>query len=410
MTRRNLVIGLVLLASSLAPGDRSWAQQRMAPPDAKVSVTAENGVPEIAFRLVNHHVLIPVSVNGSGPLEVILDTGMPAPGLALYDGDRIEPLGLEINPAIQAAVGGAGGSKRLTAQVAMSESFAFDGVAVEGAMVVVLPRLGLDGYNDGVVGYSLFSNFAVELDYEKSLITLHDPAAFVPPDEALVLPLTFRQRVPYATVRVTPLVGEPFDADVAVDLGASHALSLNWDESERIEVPDGAVTTIIGRGASGVVKGQAGRIAALELAGARLENVVTSFPVREHQNPRGIDSLAGNLGNGALRRFNLVFDYAGEKLYLTPNASFSEEFRFDRSGLRLAVGQRLAVESVVAGSPADHAGLRVGDVVTRLNGTAVSGKEYGEAKQILMGDGTVEVEFERASESLTVSFELRQLI
>lgn len=376
------------------------------------TVTAESGVPEIPFKLVNNHLILPISVNGSEPLDVVLDTGMPSGGLALFGGAEIESLGLDIDPSIQAQVGGAGGhGKRMSARMAMSESLSVAGLEMDGVRVIVMPEMpDFTGYHHGIIGYSLFGNYVVEIDYDQRVVRLHAPDTYDAPAEAHIVPLTLRNRLPYATVEITAEGGEPFETEVVVDLGASHAISLNTEASDKISIPGNALSAILGHGLSGPLEGQVGRIASLGLGGAQLSQVVATFPVSDHQNPRGIDSLGGNLGSDVLRRFNTTFDYQRSRMILEPNRSFEEPFRFDRSGMRLRSGKEIKVEYVIAGTPAAELGIEVGDQLTHIDGKAIAAGDYGDVRETLMGSGTVRLTLRRGETTLEKTLTLRPLI
>jgi len=351
-----------------------------------------------------------VSIDGES-FRVVLDTGMPAPGLALYGGPRVDALDLDIDPEMRAQVGGAGGDgKRQTAQIATGASFDLPGVAIDETQVIVLPAFHFNVYHDGIMGYSLFKRFVVELDYDASVMRLHDPESYQAPEAARVLPFTLRGNKPFVTVQVTPTGGGPYDAKVVVDLGASHAISLNTDESEQIVLPENSITTVLGRGLSGEIEGEVGRIAELGLDGAVLKNVLASFPVSDHQNPSGMNSSAGNLGSEVLRRFTTIFDYSRERMLLIPNGSFSEPFLFDRAGVRFDHDQTLQVQQVLPGSPAEKAGIEVGDVVTHLDGEALSGKDVYDLRKALRGDGEVTLALRRGDQAFEKRLTLRQLI
>jgi hypothetical protein len=70
-------VALALAATGAAGRASLWTET--------ARVTAEGGIPEIRFRMINNHVLIPVSVNGSEPLE--LPNGETRKFLA--DGDTV---------------------------------------------------------------------------------------------------------------------------------------------------------------------------------------------------------------------------------------------------------------------------------------------------------------------------------
>lgn len=393
-------------------GARAQHAVRMEMSDStRITVTAPSGVPEIPFELINNHVIVPVSIDGF-EFDAILDTGMPSPGLALFGGPRADALDLEIDPSIEAHARGAGGDgKALPVRMATDASLELPGVRLDRTRILLLPSFHYGGYHEGVIGYSLFERFVVELDYEASVMRLHDPAGYRPPEGARELPLTLRHNKPFVTVRVRPTPGaESFDAEVVVDLGASHAISLNTDESARIELPEKTVSTVLGRGLSGQVRGELGRVAELGLDGLVLTDVLASFPISQHQDPGGMDSFAGNLGSDVLRRFTTIFDYSGRRLLLVPNASFSEPFRFDRSGVRFDHDRTLRVREVLPGSPASESGIEVGDVLTHLDGTAVSGDDLYDVRAALRGSGEVRVSLDRKGRRLEKTLTLRRLI
>lgn len=400
---------LLAMATALSMAASVAAQQ---PAELGSSTgTASSVVVEVPYRLINNHLILPLSINGSEPLDIALDTGMPAAGLALYDHPRNADLGLDINPAMTAQVGGAGGSgQRFEARIAMSEKLSLPGLELQERVIVMPAMPGLSGYHDGIIGYSFFGNFVVELDSDRKLLRLHDPESYQAPPDAVVVPLAFEGRLPHITVGLDIAGTKPFEAKVVVDLGASHPISLNRDESDEIVLPATSLSTLIGRGISGPMRGEVGRIASLRLGTLELRDVVTTFPVSEHQNPRGVDSLAGNLGNDVLRRFNTTFDYSHNRMLLMPSRSTDEPFHFDRSGLRIGLGEKLVVEAVIEGSPAEDSGIEVGDFLTHVNGEPVSVKQYGEVRTTFLGTGEVRLTLQRGEATFDKTIRLRSLI
>ena len=84
------------------------------------------------------------------------------------------------------------------------------------------------------------------------------------------------------------------------------------------------------------------------------------------------EDVAGSIGTGVLKRFQLRVDYPGRKLWLKPGALIDLGDACDRAGLWLARrGAELEVMDVVPNGPAEAAGLTVGDRIVRINGAAV---------------------------------------
>ncbi len=409
-------IGWVLLALWLA-GGAAWAQHRVATMPggaATFEITAESGTPDVPFSEINNHVILPVSVNGSEPLRVVLDTGMPMSGLVLYGGERADRLNLEFAEGMGVAVGGAGGDGgRMTARMALDQRVELPGVTIDGMQIVVLPEFDHPvGYHDGIIGATLFQRFVVELDNRRKRMRLHEPETYTADANARSVELEMRGNMPFvdAGVRVDG-AGETRPVHLVVDLGAGHALSLNTG-SEGLSLPEGAVETVLGRGLSGEIHGKVGRVAGFDLGGATLEQVVTSFPVEEHQNPRGMDSRDGNLGNGLLRRFNVTFDYSRKRMLLEDTPEMAEPFLFDGSGLRLESRDGgLQVTGILPGSPAAEAGLQKGDRLLTLDGETVTGGDlYDVREQLRRAGRQVKLTFGRAQERIAVELGLRRLV
>jgi hypothetical protein len=368
----------------------------------------------IPFRLVNQHIVLPVMVNGQGPFQLTLDTGMPAQEIGLHDSGKLEPLHLAYRDDVRMKVGGAGGKgKAQPARVATGVSCEMGGLKLLDAGAIILPPIpGFAAYSDGVIGAVLFRHFTVTVDNDRGVVTLRRPESYQPPDDATVLPLKEDHPAPLIEAKVRIGEGETVPVSLVVDLGATHAVSLN--ENDRgIAAPASSLAARIGRGLSGPLTGKVGRIRALELGNLTLKDVVATFPDKEYQSPRGMDSRDGNLGNGALNRFNVTFDYAGGRMVLQPAKRFNEPFEWDMSGMQAEPDPEGSVKviTVLAGSPAAEAGIKKNDVVARIGGVKVDAGSYYELREKLRKNGdTVAVELQRGGKPIEVSLKLRRLI
>jgi hypothetical protein len=219
--------------------------------------------------------------------------------------------------------------------------------------------------------------------------------------------------IPYVEISAKMVNGSNVSITVPVDLGASHPISLNSDSHAGIEAPKGAIETVLGRGLSGPVKGQVGRIAALDLGGYELSNVIAMFPVSRHQHPQGMDSRNGNLGNGVLERFNVTFDYEHDRMLLEPNGRYREPFEFDMSGIVFQQDDERGVwiESILPDSPAEEAGLRPKDVILSVDGIDAAEVGYHAIRELLRTDGaSMTILYRRGKKEREVKLELRRLV
>ena len=80
--------------------------------------------------------------------------------------------------------------------------------------------------------------------------------------------------------------------------------------------------------------------------------------------------ITGNAGNDLFRHFVLYLDYPHDHVIVEKGADFATDFPTDRSGLQLLLGDdgRMFAYTVAEGTPAAHAGIKEGDVVTAIDG------------------------------------------
>ena len=83
---------------------------------------------------------------------------------------------------------------------------------------------------------------------------------------------------------------------------------------------------------------------------------------------------AGNMGHVFLQNFVVTFDWSAGKMYLDPLAEDGSIEPFaDSPGAAVGLQDgKIIVTSLALGGPADQAGLKLGEVVTAIDGKDVS--------------------------------------
>ena len=119
------------------------------------------------------------------------------------------------------------------------------------------------------------------------------------------------------------------------------------------------------------------------------------------------------IGLGLLSRFNLVFDFHRQRLYIEPNNSFALPFDYAMTGFDM--GPFSAGYSVIRRvhdlSPAAEAGLRAGDKILRVNDKPVREYDFFDLRSLFKQNGaTVNLMIERDGEERNVSLVLRPVI
>ena len=336
-----------------------------APPKPDFAFPAGKAQVDVPFEVHNGHLFVRVRINGKGPFRMLFDSG----SLNVLMPRTATQLGLK-NEGTQ----GADGEVPKIGLVRV-DRLEVGGVALERQSFATIDLTELmrrvDGLDDvaGVVGYELFKRFPIRLDFVQSRATIHDPASFKYEGTGTPVPITFRGTAPKVAGTVDGVAGA-----FAIDTGSRGSLALTtpFADANGLVAKLGAKTeAIVGAGIGGPVRASLARANELQFGGIAIRNPVTTL-VRDGQGALGDPNLAGVIGFGILRQFNVTFDYPRSVIHFEKNGAFGTD-TFDRAGLWLERGAKgIEVVDAVAGGPAAAAGIRAGDVIVAVNGKAWS--------------------------------------
>ncbi len=403
----------------------------------------------INFNLVNNLIIIPVELNGV-KLSFLLDTGVDTTVLLNLE----EADSLQLKDARKISLRGLGGEELIEAYRSDHNNIRI-GKAVNPDLTLYLiydeavnfsPRLGVPVH--GIIGYDLIKDFVVEINYARKFMRLHEPGRFRKNLRRYSsLELRFFQNKPYIQSRVV-IEDKPVEAILLVDNGLGDAVWL-FNENDDIKVPEASFDDFLGLGLLGEVTGKRSRIRAIRIGDYTLEEVTAAFPDSVSvQGLRLFEDRNGSIGAEVLRRFNIFLDYREQKMYLRRNRNFSDPFNYDMSGIILEHSGFVVVETyekvlddsrqkgqevyrqtphyfknfelqpayrvvqVRKGSPAEEAGVKVGDVILSVNGRNAFRYNLEELASLLASEEgkKIKLEVDRAGKRMEISFELRKLL
>src|SRR5215217_2054898 len=196
----------------------------------------------ISFNLIRNLVIIPVYINGKGPFNFILDTGV-GPMIVTdtlitkeIDKKRQRPIkitGLGKGPEIDALL-----SNEVFATVGKAD------ISYIPTAILKEDLLGLSNFVgtkiSGLLGYYFFKSFIVKINYstKRLIFYTHDHQRKIKGERVA---LEIINNKPYTTIGLElPELGL-IRAKVVLDNGASHALSLETLNGRTFPVPDDAI-------------------------------------------------------------------------------------------------------------------------------------------------------------------------
>jgi membrane-associated protease RseP (regulator of RpoE activity) len=126
-----------------------------------------------------------------------------------------------------------------------------------------------------------------------------------------------------------------------------------------------------GWGVGGPARGLLARAKVLKLGGVEVD--APTVDLSQQKKGSFTDPyVAGNLGAGMVKRFNVTFDYGHQRIIFESNANTGRPDTCDRAGMWLnRASDGFEVVDVVAGGPAEAAGVKVGYRIAAIDGTPV---------------------------------------
>lgn len=327
----------------------------------------------LTFIKVKNLVIVPIFVNGKGPYNFLLDTGVGP--LIVTDPALIG--NFNINTLRPFKINGVGGGGEIDALLANNVHVEIGEAAIDNIPTVVLKEEVFNFSNylgvkvHGILGYYFFNSFLVKINYQTNRLLFEFPG-FNKKVKGTKLNLEFYENKPYINTKITTNSLGEINGLLIVDCGASHALSLETYQNGVFPVPSQNIAGNLGIGLTGEINGKIARIKSLKLGNYQFNNLLTSFPDYEDVAAKtSVKNRTGNIGSEILKRFHVTFDYQNNAMYLKKNSSFKEAFEHDMSGLEIYVASennnRFFINRVEVASPAAKAGLEVGDEILSIN-------------------------------------------
>lgn len=318
----------------------------------------------VPCQLIANAVVLHVKLNGHGPYAVLLDSG----AVNFISPQAADEVGLTIGGS---EPGFGVGRRTVVAGETEVESLQIGSAVLHGQRfhVISLPYVVEHGFPEPIVGglgYEMLEQVALRVDFVRKQIAVWNGADFHYRGHGHAVPFVLQQHVPFVTGAVDGIPGE-----FVIDTGAEDSLSLNTPFVKRNDLVGKYAARLYGfagEGVGGRENAYFVRVRKLDLGGIAVHSMVTELS-QDTSGATSELSVAGIVGIGILKRFNVVFDYRNRVLYLEKNRNYNRPGVFNRAGFAPRItAEGLKVISVFQGSPAGDAGIAPGDLILAING------------------------------------------
>ena len=413
---------------------------------------------KIHFKLINNLIIIPVTINGVS-LSFLLDTGVSRPiifnfynlkdKLSIHKTELIHIQGLGTDEPIEALR-----SSNNTIIIGEAVNLGQNLFAIIDASINFAPSLGIPIH--GIIGYDIFKNFVVEINYSRNFIKLYNPKFYVPKfsKKWRKSKLTFYNKKPIVEAIATVNKKE-IPVNLLIDAGGSDALWLFEGSTESLSIPKNTFDDFLGKGLSGSIFGKRAVLESFRLKDFELKKVNVAFPDSlSVQTTKLHSSRNGSLLGDLLHRFNWVFDYNSQWVAFKKNKFFNKPFKYNKSGIvmqyagvrlvkkqirassgiskngsnlnanqssnsinfnytyKFEVVPALVISELKPSSPAFDAGLKIGDVVISINNQSLGSLTLQKSIDQFYGkEGKlIKMTIEREGVLINYQFNLRDLL
>lgn len=253
----------------------------------------------IKYRTVNDLIILPVTINDSVEVNLILDTGCS--NLVLF-GRKFKKL-LRIDSNRPVVFSGMGNGKPVAGQLSLGNKVSMNHVLGEQIPVVIVGSNNLfENYHNvhGVIGYDIFVKFEVEINARDRIITFRPALTSFAPNGYTQVALRIVDSRPVIASRIIVDRKTSVALELMIDTGSSLALLLKTTKMERF----GGLgnQTVLGTGFNGPVSGYEMISKKILLDGLEMHRISTGIVSSQwHSN--------ASIGMQVLKKYVVVLNY-----------------------------------------------------------------------------------------------------
>lgn len=342
------------------------------------------------FKTAQNLIIVPVYINGKGPYNFLLDTGVSQ--MVITDTTFLKDYQVKNYQTVKVRGYGLGENinailtNDMTVRVGKTQMNNVPTAIFTEDIFNLSSYLGVRIY--GILGYYFFNSFKVKINYSRSRITCYDPNIKLK-IKGDTIPILLRNSKPYITAKIKNADSSALSVDMLVDNGSSHPMSLESLNNAPYPLPSPIIEANLGVGINGVINGHMGRVSSLKIGTHEFHDVLSGFPEFNKDVVR-IEGMNrnGSIGADILRHFVVTFDYQNNVMYLQKAYQDEPKFDHDMSGMEIYISDitktnRFYIARIEKGSPAEEAGLLPDDEILSVDFKSMAYYELSDLTEIM---------------------------
>jgi hypothetical protein len=206
----------------------------------------------LKYRTIRNLIVLPVMLNDSIQVNLILDTGCR--NLVLF-GKRFRKL-LKLNSEKQIQFSGLGTGQPVQGSLSLYNKVSIHEILGEKIPIIIVPEKNLFGaYHDvhGVIGYDIFVKFEIEINSKTQTITFRPAHRATPPENYTMVPLQIVDSRPIMNSNLFMDKKNVHATDLMIDTGSCLGLLLKTTDIGKFN--QHTTERVIGYGLNGEIMG-----------------------------------------------------------------------------------------------------------------------------------------------------------
>jgi hypothetical protein len=278
---------------------------------------------EIPFEIHDGDILVKPTINGI-PSRMYVDNGTLWDEVYFFGSSILDTLNLDYIADIE--IGGAGSGDVIINKYAEELEVDFGNLCFKNQPAIISPpELGMQNYwknVDGQISAQFFKHFITEIDYDRMIIVLHKPESFKASKKYTGIPMKSDGTGSFSIpIKIEMYEGLVLERNVILDLGGSCNFVYYFNKEDNIDFIEEGEYRVLGYGTQGEMKGYKKKVKGFSIANYKIKEPIGEF-IRRVEKSENTSSI---VGLEILSRFNTIFDYYNQILYIKPNRNFNKK-------------------------------------------------------------------------------------
>jgi len=282
----------------------------------------KNDTIKIPFKMHNGKPIMKLEINGKKAI-LMIDNGILWDEVWLFGTQLVEKL--DLIPANKRRLSEAGKKAMTDMYSSKNITLSFKDITFyEQPVLISPPATGwakMFPGTDGQLSSSFFKHFIVEFDFIQNKIILHNPEKFQYNGKGCTLDMKLTEQGTYSVpFKITMKDGKVYKDRADIDFGGIYSLKIALNTHFVIQPPSNARTQPFFGGTEYIAK-----IKSMTIGDYTFEQPTVVFG--DEKTSRIHPQNIGVIGLPLFMKFNIIFDYFNNKIYIKPNENFNKSIK-----------------------------------------------------------------------------------